>query len=86
VVSDYALSLQVTSFPYNAYDVISRDLYEAIARDASARAWVYGRRRKGALGHLPGYRLGKYWRFSEDEARFIALVTGEVFPLESGRL
>ena len=37
MVSDYALSLQVTSFRYNAYDVISRDLYEAIASDARSR-------------------------------------------------
>jgi excisionase family DNA binding protein len=29
--------------------------------------WVYGRTRKRALDRLPGYRLGKYWRFSEDE-------------------
>jgi len=30
-------------------------------------SWIYGRTRKRALGRLPGYRLGKYWRFSEDE-------------------
>jgi excisionase family DNA binding protein len=30
-------------------------------------SWVYGRTRKRAPGRLPGYRLGKYWRFSEDE-------------------
>jgi len=34
VVSDYAFSLQTKSFRYNAYDVISRDLYQAIANDA----------------------------------------------------
>ena len=34
VVSDYALSLQTKLFRYNAYDVISRDLYQAIANDA----------------------------------------------------
>jgi len=37
VVSDYALSLQTKSFRYNAYDVISRDLYQAIANDARPR-------------------------------------------------
>src|SRR5260370_31603413 len=37
VVTDYALSLQTKSFRYNAYNVISRDLYEAIANDAHAR-------------------------------------------------
>ena len=30
-------------------------------------SWVYGRIRKRCLGRLPGYRLGKYWRFREDE-------------------
>ena len=30
-------------------------------------SWVYGRMRKRALERLPGYRLGKYWRFREDE-------------------
>jgi hypothetical protein len=37
VVTDYALSLQTRSFRYNAYDVISRDVYQAIAKDAQAR-------------------------------------------------
>jgi excisionase family DNA binding protein len=30
-------------------------------------SWVYGRTRKRAVDRLPGYRLGKYWRFSQDE-------------------
>lgn len=30
-------------------------------------SWVYGRTRKRSLQRLPGYRLGKYWRFREDE-------------------
>jgi excisionase family DNA binding protein len=30
-------------------------------------SWVYGRTRNRALGRLPGYRLGKYWRFRENE-------------------
>jgi excisionase family DNA binding protein len=30
-------------------------------------SWVYGRTRKRSLGRLPGYRLGKYWRFREDQ-------------------
>jgi hypothetical protein len=37
VVTDYALSLQAKSFRYNAYDVISRDLFEVIANDARPR-------------------------------------------------
>jgi excisionase family DNA binding protein len=30
-------------------------------------SWVYGRIRKRSLERLPGYRLGKYWRFRENE-------------------
>lgn len=30
-------------------------------------SWVYGRIRKRATERLPGFRLGKYWRFSERE-------------------
>ncbi len=30
-------------------------------------SWVYGRMRKRSLERLPAYRLGKYWRFCEDE-------------------
>lgn len=30
-------------------------------------SWVYGRTRKRSMERLPGYRLGKYWRFREDE-------------------
>jgi len=30
-------------------------------------SWVYGRVRKRSMERLPGYRLGKYWRFREDE-------------------
>jgi excisionase family DNA binding protein len=26
-------------------------------------SWVYGRMRKRSVERLPGYRLGKYWRF-----------------------
>jgi excisionase family DNA binding protein len=30
-------------------------------------SWVYGRLRKRSPNRLPAYRLGKYWRFREDE-------------------
>jgi excisionase family DNA binding protein len=30
-------------------------------------SWVYGRLRKRSLEKLPGYRLGKYWRFNREE-------------------
>jgi excisionase family DNA binding protein len=30
-------------------------------------SWVYGRMRKRCTERLPGFRLGKYWRFSERE-------------------
>ena len=30
-------------------------------------SWVYGRLHKRSLERLPGYRLGKYWRFDREE-------------------
>jgi excisionase family DNA binding protein len=30
-------------------------------------SWVYGRLRKRSLERLPGYKLGKYWRFDRGE-------------------
>src|SRR5205809_7930733 len=30
-------------------------------------SWLYGRTRRRCLNRLPAYRLGKYWRFREDE-------------------
>lgn len=30
-------------------------------------SWVYGRTRKRSLDRLPGYRLGKYWRFDKQQ-------------------
>jgi excisionase family DNA binding protein len=30
-------------------------------------SWVYGYTRKRSIDRLPGYRLGKYWRFRADE-------------------
>jgi len=30
-------------------------------------SWVYGRTRKRSTDRLPGYRIGKYWRFRADE-------------------
>jgi excisionase family DNA binding protein len=30
-------------------------------------SWVYGRTRKRSTKRLPGIRLGKYWRFREEE-------------------
>lgn len=29
--------------------------------------WVYERTRRRGIGRLPGFRLGKYWRFRRDE-------------------
>jgi excisionase family DNA binding protein len=28
-------------------------------------SWVYGHTRKRSLDRIPGFRLGKYWRFRE---------------------
>jgi excisionase family DNA binding protein len=30
-------------------------------------SWVYGHTRTRSVDRLPGYRLGKYWRFRADE-------------------
>ena len=30
-------------------------------------SWVYERTRLGGVDRLPGFRLGKYWRFREAE-------------------
>jgi excisionase family DNA binding protein len=30
-------------------------------------SWVYGRMRKRSTERLPGYRLGKYWRFRKHQ-------------------
>ena len=29
--------------------------------------WVYERTRSRSLDRIPGFRLGKYWRFDEDD-------------------
>jgi len=56
VVADYALSLQVTEFRYNAYDVISLRLYQTIADDAQRRG-------------LTSMRVGGTWWY-EPEINF----------------
>jgi excisionase family DNA binding protein len=30
-------------------------------------SWVYDRTRSRGLNRIPGFRLGKYWRFQESE-------------------
>ena len=30
-------------------------------------AWVYERTRRRSADRIPGFRIGKYWRFSESE-------------------
>ncbi len=59
VVGDYALSLNVKSFRYNAYDIISRDLYQAIEKDALSRG-------------LRNVRVGGTWWY-EPEINFYRL-------------
>ena len=56
VVSDYALSFNVKSFRYNDYDIISRDLYKAIEKDALSRG-------------LTNVRVGGTWWY-EPEINF----------------
>lgn len=30
-------------------------------------SWIYSRTRKRSLDRIPGFRLGKYWRFHRDD-------------------
>ncbi len=32
-------------------------------------SWVYERTRRRGIGRIPGFRLGKYWRFRATEIR-----------------
>ena len=41
-----------------------RDVAEMLQVPVS---WVYGRMRKVCADRIPGIRLGKYWRFSEED-------------------
>ncbi len=59
VISDYALAINVKSFRYNAYDNISRDLYQAIEKDALSRG-------------LTNARVGGTWWY-EPEINFYRL-------------
>jgi uncharacterized membrane protein len=59
VVTDYALSFQTKTFRYNAYDAISRNLYQAIEKDAMSRG-------------LTNVRVGGTWWY-EPEINFYRL-------------
>jgi uncharacterized membrane protein len=59
VVFDYAFSINVKSFRYNAYDIISHDLYRAIEKDALSRS-------------LTNVRVGGTWWY-EPESNFYRL-------------
>jgi excisionase family DNA binding protein len=58
------------STPLNSELLTVRQVAELLQVPVS---WVYGRMRKGALERLPGYKLGKYWRFDREEV--VAWVT-----------
>ena len=30
-------------------------------------SWVYGHTRRRSIDRIPGFRIGKYWRFDESE-------------------
>ena len=59
VISDYALAFNLKSFRYNAYDIISRDLYQAIEKDALSH-------------HLSEIRVAGTWWY-EPEINFYRL-------------
>jgi uncharacterized membrane protein len=56
IVADYAASVNVKSFRYNAYDIISRNLYQTIEKDALSRS-------------LTSVRVGGTWWY-EPEINF----------------
>jgi hypothetical protein len=59
VLFDYGSAIQARSFRYNAYDVISRDVYQAIEKDALSRG-------------LSNARVGGTWWY-EPEINFYRL-------------
>ena len=50
-----------------ARDCCLLTVHEVAALLRVPASWVYGRLRKRSAERLPGYRLGKYWRFKEHE-------------------
>ena len=54
----------MTSVPVQSELLTVRQVAELLQVPVS---WVYGRMRKRSLERLPGYRLGKYWRFDKEE-------------------
>jgi excisionase family DNA binding protein len=49
------------------YDQRFLTVHEVAALLQVPVSWVYGHMRKRSRERLPGYRIGKYWRFSEEE-------------------
>jgi excisionase family DNA binding protein len=44
-------------------------------------SWVYDRTRSRGVNRIPGFRLGKYWRFEEGEVlAWLERQRGESFP------
>jgi excisionase family DNA binding protein len=59
-----ATSNQARGFSVSEQLLTVREVAELLQVPVS---WVYGRTRQRSLGRLPGFRLGKYWRFRESD-------------------
>lgn len=62
-----ALSAKPTQFPMQPRALLSvEEVAELLQVPVS---WVYERTRARGLNRIPGFRLGKYWRFDEADVR-----------------
>ena len=67
-----ALSLSTNDVPETAAEIRMEEGHLLTVHEVATMlqvpvSWVYGRMRKRSVERLPGYRLGKYWRFREAE-------------------
>lgn len=51
-----------SQFPPNGHLLTVEEVAELLSVPVS---WVYERTRRRAINRIPGFRLGKYWRFRE---------------------
>jgi excisionase family DNA binding protein len=72
---DQALSSAHAAQPQAATAGKTRDEYGLLTiRDVAQLlqvpvSWVYEHTRKRSVDRIPGFRLGKYWRFNEEDVR-----------------
>ena len=60
-----AIATKLAPVPHSPHSLLSvEEVAELLQLPVS---WVYERTRRRGLDRLPGFRLGKYWRFDEGE-------------------